>query len=135
MKRLAAMHDSPLLMTRAAAACRAACATSASASTMNGSEPPSSRTTFFSARPAIAPTDAPAASLPVSVTALTAVCAASALASAPCTRITVNASSGSPASRHSRSIASAQPVTLEACFSATVFPAASAGTAALKACQ
>ena len=44
---------------------------SASASTMNGSEPPSSSTVFFSAWPASVATAAPARSLPVRVTAAT----------------------------------------------------------------
>ena len=56
MKRLAEMQLWPPLRNRARAAIRAATARSASSRTMNGSEPPSSSTLFFSARPAAAPT-------------------------------------------------------------------------------
>ncbi len=59
---------------RAAAAWRAASTGSASARTMNGSEPPSSSTVFLSPRPASAATSMPARSLPVRVTARTAGC-------------------------------------------------------------
>ncbi len=71
MKRFAAMHDWPLLRVRA---CTAAC-TEASKSalgiTINGSEPPSSSTVFFSLPPAAAPTAMPARSEPVNVAAAT----------------------------------------------------------------
>ena len=52
MKRLALTQLWPTLMKRALTAAAAASSTSASASTINGSEPPSSRTCFLSARPA-----------------------------------------------------------------------------------
>ena len=51
-KRLAAMHDCPELTVRPFTAARAARSTSASWSTMNGSLPPSSSTTFLRCRPA-----------------------------------------------------------------------------------
>ncbi len=69
MNRLAAMHDCPLFWTRAVTAVRTAASRSAVAVTTKGSEPPSSSTVFFSARPAADATDMPAYSLPVSVTA------------------------------------------------------------------
>src|SRR5439155_1343130 len=46
-KRLAAMQDCPQLTNRPATAPFAAASRSASPATMNGSDPPSSRTTFF----------------------------------------------------------------------------------------
>ena len=55
MNRLAAMQLWPAFRNRARAACSATFDRSASASTMNGSEPPSSSTHFLSARPAAAP--------------------------------------------------------------------------------
>ena len=69
MKRLAAMHDWPLLTTRAFTAVSIAAARSALGITMNGSLPPSSSTVFLICRPAAAATLRPACSLPVSVTA------------------------------------------------------------------
>ncbi len=71
MKRLAAMHDWPLLIVRDFTAVATARCRSADGMTMNGSLPPSSSTLFFSARPARLATSRPARSLPVSVTALT----------------------------------------------------------------
>ena len=71
MKRLAAMHDWPLLNVRDLTAVATACARSADGMTMKGSLPPSSSTVFFSARPARLATSRPARSLPVSVTAAT----------------------------------------------------------------
>src|SRR4051794_9905034 len=53
MKRLAALQDWPVLSSRASAAACAAPSTSSVPSRMNGSEPPSSSTTFFRLRPAI----------------------------------------------------------------------------------
>ena len=70
MNRLAEMQLWPLLISRASAATVAAASRSASARTMKGSLPPSSRTVFFSAFPARSATLLPASSLPVSVTAV-----------------------------------------------------------------
>jgi hypothetical protein len=112
---------------------------SASFRTTKGSEPPSSRTVGFSARPAAAPTAAPARSLPVRVTAATRGSAinlsvtAGVLASE--TRRVANSPGGKPASRKSRSIATAQPDTLGECFSSAPFPAISAGAAKRTTCQ
>jgi hypothetical protein len=69
MKRLAAMQLWPLFTVRPATAPAAVRSRSASASTTNGSDPPSSSTVFLSARPAACATATPAASLPVSETA------------------------------------------------------------------
>ncbi len=52
----------------------------------------------------------------------------------PTSRV-VNAPAGKPAARKISSIASAQPLTLEACLSTIVLPAISAGAAARNACQ
>ncbi len=69
MKRLAAMQDCPLLIVRAFTAVDAAASRSALGITMKGSLPPSSSTTFLICAPAARPTETPAPSLPVSVTA------------------------------------------------------------------
>ena len=71
MKRLAAMHDWPLLMQRAKAATSAALARSAEGMTMNGSLPPSSSTTFLISLPAMDATDCPPGPDPVRVAATT----------------------------------------------------------------
>ena len=70
MKRLAALQDWPVLSTRAATAFSTAVSRSSVLSRMNGSEPPSSSTTFLRLRPAISATAAPARSEPVSETPL-----------------------------------------------------------------
>ena len=57
MNRLAAMHDCPLFCTRALTAVRTQVSRSAEGSTMNGSEPPSSSTLFFSGGPAAEATE------------------------------------------------------------------------------
>lgn len=71
MNRFAAMQDWPLFWQRAVVATSAARSTSAEGITTKGSLPPSSRTVFFSSRPAIWAMDRPAGSLPVSVAART----------------------------------------------------------------
>ena len=71
MKRLAEMQDWPLFWQREVVATFAAAARSADGITTNGSEPPSSRTTFLSTSPAVRATATPAASLPVRVAAAT----------------------------------------------------------------
>ena len=63
------MHDWPVFWMRALTPCFTASSRSAEGMTMNGSEPPSSSTTFFSALPAASATELPAPSLPVRVTA------------------------------------------------------------------
>ena len=68
MKRLAALHDWPVLSRRAATASSTVLSRSSVPSTMNGSEPPISSTTFFRLRPAISATAAPARSEPVTDT-------------------------------------------------------------------
>ena len=77
----------------------------------------------------------PAPTLPVSVTAATSGSSITpATRSLPITSVR-NRPAGSSASRHTASISSAQPVTLEACLSSTALPAMSAGAAARKTCQ
>ena len=71
MKRFAALQDWPVFSRRASAACSATAPTSSVPSTMNGSDPPSSSTTFFRLRPAISATAAPARSEPVTDTPCT----------------------------------------------------------------
>ena len=71
MKRLAAMQLWPLFWTRAVTPTRTAPSRSADGSTTKGSLPPSSRTDFLMARPAVSATDRPASSDPVRVTART----------------------------------------------------------------
>ena len=68
MKRLAALHAWPEFSSRAPTACSTVASMSSVPSTMNGSEPPSSSTTFLRLRPAIAATAEPARSEPVSDT-------------------------------------------------------------------
>ena len=68
MNRLAALHACPQLSTRATTADATTASRSSVDRRMNGSEPPSSSTTFFKWRPAISATAAPARSDPVSET-------------------------------------------------------------------
>ena len=83
MKRLPAMQDWPLLLIRARTAVAAAAATSAEGMTMNGSDPPSSSTDFFTWSAAMEATERPAGSEPVRVTALTLASARTAATSEP----------------------------------------------------
>ena len=69
--RLAALHDWPALSRRAFTADSTVASRSSVLSRMNGSEPPSSSTTFFRLRPAISATAAPARSEPVTDTPCT----------------------------------------------------------------
>ena len=71
MNRFAAMQDWPLFWVRAVTAVLTALAKSADGITTNGSLPPSSSTVCFTSSPAMAATDRPAGSLPVSVAATT----------------------------------------------------------------
>ena len=71
MIRLAALQAWPALPIRPATAALTVLVTSSLSSTMKGSEPPSSRTTFLRLRPATSATAAPARSLPVTDTPAT----------------------------------------------------------------
>ena len=71
MNRLAALHAWPVLSRRAETAASTVASRSSVLSRMNGSEPPSSSTTFFRCRPAISATAAPARSEPVTETPCT----------------------------------------------------------------
>src|SRR5271168_1044811 len=105
--RLPLMQDCPLLRVRALTATSVARSRFVDGMTMNGSEPPSSRTTFLITPPAMVPTDRPAGSLPVSVAAFTR----SSRSTCSTLLAEINSvwktSSGNPASRKSRSIYSA----------------------------
>ena len=135
MKRLAAMQLWPLLISRASAAARAAASTSASANTMKGSLPPSSRTVFFSMRPACSATAMPARSLPVSVAATMRGSAMISFTPAGFVSTVWKSPSGKPARRKTCSISSAQRGTLEACLRIPPLPAMRAGAAKRKTCQ
>ena len=107
---------------------------------MNGSEPPSSSTLFFSARPAAAATAAPARSLPVRVTAAIARVVDEPRADVRDLGVgdqqRAEHALGQPGlARRASSIASAQPGTFEACLSSAALPAISAGAAKRKTCQ
>ena len=71
--RFAALQDCPVLSRRPATAASTASSMLSVPSRMNGSDPPSSSTTFFRLRPAISATAAPARSEPVSETPRTRV--------------------------------------------------------------
>ena len=68
MKRLAALQDWPVLSSRASTAFCTVSSRSSVPSTMKGSQPPISSTTFLRLRPAISATAAPARSEPVTDT-------------------------------------------------------------------
>ena len=102
---------------------------------MNGSEPPSSSTVFFTACPASSAIREPVAVLPVSVTARTRSSAMTGSTAAPGTRSTRRRSFGKPASRTASSIASAHWGTLEACLRRAAFPAMNAGARNRTTCQ
>src|SRR5690625_6919034 len=74
---LAAIQLWPALIIRLSAQLLAACSRSASARTIYGSLPPSSRTVFLIISPAFLATALPAFSLPVRVAAFTAGCSRS----------------------------------------------------------
>ena len=90
---------------------------------------------FFKYCPAVAATLRPASVLPVNVTACTSGCAISAFTSREPTNALAKSPRGNAASENILSIASAQPNTLDACFSTTAFPAMNAGAAARNTCQ
>ena len=102
---------------------------------MNASEPPSSSTLFLSAPPAAAPTDMPARSLPVSVTAAIRGSAMRSAMSLDSTKRLVNAPSGRPARRNRSSMASAVCGTLDACLSRPTLPSIKAGAANRMTCH
>ena len=115
---------------------------SASASTMNGSEPPSSSTLFLSAVPAAAATAAPARSLPVSVTAATR---GSSMIRGGHVRPTLGVATssageharraGPPSREHLPRSPARSRGTFGACLSSAALPAISAGAAKRKTCQ
>ena len=135
MKRLAAMQVCPALPKRDSTAIGTALSRSASSSTTNGSLPPSSSTHFLRCLPAVAATERPARSLPVSVTALMR---GSAMTPAVCSLSmcsTPNTPAGTPASASTSAMASAQRGTLVACLSTATLPAISAGARKRNTCQ
>ena len=135
MKRLAEMQLWPVFEKRALAAAAAARSMSVSASTMKGSEPPSSSTCFFMARPACAATSLPTAVEPVSVTAAMRGSSISA-ATRSGSMNTLPTRPGTPmASRNRSSRASAHCGTLPACLSTAPLPAHSVGAAKRTNCQ
>ena len=135
MKRLAAMQLCPVFWKRAFTPTVAAVATSASASTMKGSEPPSSSTCFFKACPAAAAMERPAGVEPVKVTAAMRRSAISAGTSAAPTSSVGHRPAGTPASAKTCSMASAHCGTLLACLSTRPLPPASTGAAARITCH
>ena len=135
MKRLAAMHDCPLLMMRALTAVATARGRSALARTMNASLPPSSSTLFLMLRPAAPAMSRPAPSLPVTVTAATRSSAMIAATRSDPTSSVWNTPAGAPARAKRSSSASAHWGTFDACLSRPTLPAASAGAANRITCQ
>ncbi len=135
MKRLAARHTWPQFEKRARTAAATAASRSASASTMKGSEPPSSMMDFLQAAPACAATFAPAAGLPVSVTAATRGSAMMAPMAATGACRFWNTPGGKPAAANNSVTRLAQPCTLGACFSRNTLPAISAEVAQRKPCH
>ncbi len=102
---------------------------------MNGSDPPSSSTTFLSARPAASATFAPAPSLPVSVTAATRSSAMiAATLSDPIGRFW-NRPDGASARATISATSAAQPWVSEACLSRPTLPARIVGASQRTTCQ
>ncbi len=135
MIRLAEIHTCPALEKRPFTAPSAAFSISASGKTINGSDPPSSKTTFFKFFPACSANFDPAYSLPVSEPACTCLLATRAgITSCPMMTL-LKRSSGKPAFRNASSIAKELPVTLRACLSTIPFPAMSGGIPTLSGCQ
>ena len=89
----------------------------------------------MSSEPAREATACPAGVLPVSVTAATSGAAITSATRPEETRSARKRPGGVPASAKIRSMASAQPETLPACFSTPALPAMSAGAAKRKTCQ
>src|SRR5574338_1203781 len=129
-----AIQDWPQLLNRPLTAPFAALSTFASSSTMNGSEPPSSRTHFLSCDVARWPTIAPIFVLPVNVTALTGE-SIRLFAASELPIIVENVPFGNPDSSNARSSSSPDcMVTLDG-FITITFPAIRHGAANLRACQ
>lgn len=133
--RLPLMQDCPLFRVRALTATSVARSRFVEGMTMNGSEPPSSRTSFLISSPAMAATDRPAGSLPVSVAAATRGSRSTCSTRPEEISRVWNTSSGKPASRKSSSRYKAHCGTFEACLSSPTFPAISAGAANRMACH
>jgi hypothetical protein len=129
---LAAIHDWPVFWNMLRVAHAAAASRSASASTTNGSLPPSSSTVFFTARPAIAATARPAPVEPVNVTAATrsSVITPSLTSGVRSTLETISdsAPAGSPACSATSGSSSEHPVVDGGCLSTIAVPASSART-------
>ena len=129
------MQTWPQLPKREAIPAATAVSRSASASTMNGSEPPNSSTEGFSAAPANAATAAPARGEPVRVTPLIRGSSMiRPIASLP-TLMTANNPSGAPASSQQAASMRAERMTLGAGLSRNPLPPSRIGTAARTACQ
>ena len=135
MKRLAAMHDWPLLSVRALMPTVTASSRLALGMTMNGSLPPSSSTTFLILFPAPDPTWIPAPSLPVRVAATTR--------GSSSTRPLCRSRSAGSGKRLQETRLSAEFLqslsahcgTLEACFKMPTLPAISPGAMKRNTCQ
>ena len=102
---------------------------------MNGSLPPSSSTTFLISLPAMAATDCPAGSDPVSVAATTRSSRTIASIRAEPTSRVWKVPPGKPARLNSSCMNSAVCGTFEACLSSPTLPAIRAGAAKRMACQ
>ena len=133
--RLPQMQDWPLFCTRAVTACFTAASRSAEGMTMKGSEPPSSSTTFLSARPACSATARPAPSLPVRVTAATRSSAMMPATASDRIGRFWNSPSGAPATPIISCISAATPCTLLACLSSPTLPARMHGARKRTTCQ
>ena len=127
MNRLPAIQDWPAFCTRACTATDTARSRSADGRTMNGSLPPSSRTTFLPTAPAWAATARPAPTLPVSVTAATRRSAMTAGTWSVPINSVWRTPSGAPARRIRSSRRSAVRGTLGACLRRPTLPAITAG--------
>jgi hypothetical protein len=129
--RLLELQAWPTFSIRVTQAVLAASSTSSVSRTMYGSEPPSSRTTFFRLRPAVSATAVPARSEPVSDTPRSR---GSAIIAATCSwvakRLTYTPS-GTPASFMICAIARAEVGQFSACLSMTVLPTIRLGAANL----
>ena len=129
------MQLCPLFNMRPCAAPETAKSTSASASTINGSLPPSSNTVFFKHSPATLATADPAPSEPVKVTAAISGLRMTFSTWPEVMSSVLNKFSGKPALINISSTAKAEPATFEACFSAMLFPAIKAGAAPRNTCH
>ncbi|GAB6938899.1 hypothetical protein JCM11754A_24260 [Isoptericola variabilis] len=133
------MHDWPALMMRDRARVSAAASRSASASTMLGSEPPSSSTAGLISAAATLATADPPRDDPVNDTAWTRRSRMTAATSSVASGRLRNAPGGAPVADSARAktspIASAHPGTCGSCLSTPVLPAISAGAAKRRASQ